>query len=138
MQNIQTNVEKEKVEKAIKVTNDSINPRKKIRCKHFNAGYCKMEICESHRKMVKCEKKRCELRHPRQCRYFRRDSCWRGESCVYLHEPSTNVNDEHKVYHADDEMNDIELEKIETSLTDKAERKCGNCKADATENQCNK
>ena len=147
--NIQANVEKEKDEQTIKVTNDSRNPRKEIRCKHFNAGYCKMKnvcsfkhksvkICESHRKMVKCENKRCELRHPRQCRYFRRNSCWRGESCVYLHETSTYVNDERKVDPADDEMNDNELELMETSLMDKAERKCGNCKADASKNQCNK
>ena len=147
--NIQANVEKEKDEEAIKVTNDSRNPRKEIRCKHFNAGYCKMKdfcsykhnsvkICESHRKTVKCENKRCELRHPRPCRYFRRGKCWRGESCLYLHETSKNVNDEHNVDHTDDEINHIQLELMETSLTDKAERKCGNCKADETRNQCNK
>ena len=48
------------------------------------------------------------------------------------------MNDEHKEEHAHDEINDIELELMNTSLNDKAERKCANCKADETKNHCNK
>ena len=48
------------------------------------------------------------------------------------------MNDEHKEEHADDEINDIKHELMDTSLNDKAERKCANCKADETKNHCNK
>ena len=63
--------------------------------------------------------KGCELRHPRPCRYFRKGKCWWRESCVYLHETSIHMNDEHKEEHAHDEINDIELELMDTSLNDK-------------------
>ena len=43
------------------------------------------EICTTHVENGICNKTICRKRHPRQCRYYSRGNCRRGESCKYLH-----------------------------------------------------
>lgn len=68
------------------------------RCRHNNAGFCKMggecvyyhtdKICDKFLSDGKCsEPKLCWLRHPKECKFWLgdRQGCLRGQECMYLH-----------------------------------------------------
>ena len=65
-------------------------------CSFFNKGYCSSneicpfyhpkEICEIYLSNGVCRKLVCKYRHPKDCRYWKRNkSCYRGSTCVYVH-----------------------------------------------------
>ena len=64
-----------------------------IFCNRNKFGYCKFgetckflhvnELCSN----VKCDKRSCSFRHPKECLYFRKyKNCKFGEYCKYNHE----------------------------------------------------
>ena len=65
------------------------DPRRKIRCKYNNSGYCKYEDrCkfihhQSDCTNFACKDKQCSNRHPKDCRY--KEECRRRSRCVYKH-----------------------------------------------------
>lgn len=66
----------------------------RVRCKHFNSGYCKYldkckflhpkEECEN-----KCQQKNCMKRHVKLCRYG--TNCRHKEKCSYKHKEKNNT-----------------------------------------------
>ena len=74
------------------------NGIKQQKCRHNNAGYCKMEaqcayfhndkICDQYLTDGKCSQPRlCPDRHPKECKFWLGDprGCLRGQICRYLH-----------------------------------------------------
>ena len=76
----------------------SLKDTKQRKCRHNNAGYCKMKaecvyyhsdiICEEFFQKGKCsESQWCLKRHPKECKFWKGDprGCLRGQQCRYLH-----------------------------------------------------
>ena len=65
------------------------------KCFFFDTGYCKMgnecrfyhlyNNCETFEKDGICPIFDCKDRHPKDCRYWKNDICYRGNMCVYRH-----------------------------------------------------
>ena len=83
-------------EKDIVNADDLLVSRKKLkRCRYNNRGYCKYknkcrfthvnEVCHDYLKHKKCDKKECEGRHPKACKWDQQSGCRRGVDCQYLH-----------------------------------------------------
>ena len=77
-------------------TSDEVIQSKKRKCRYFNRGYCKYKdkcrymhsknICTQYLQSMKCDKKDCDGRHPKTCKWLRtQGGCKRGSDCGYLH-----------------------------------------------------
>ena len=62
-------------------------------CKRLDSCpyYHPKNICETFKKDIICVKNNCRERHPNSCRYFQREVCWRGVSCMYIHKLTKKV-----------------------------------------------
>ena len=79
-----------KIDKADKAENKG----RTLKCRYFNRGFCKYknkcrfghprQICSDYLENGKCEKRPCDQRHPKQCKWDKSDnSCRRGAECLY-------------------------------------------------------
>ena len=64
-------------------------------CKFYNTGFCKYsDACRfRHARencLGKCDKRICEKRHPKPCKYG--NGCKRGQTCCYNHLESPKVD----------------------------------------------
>ena len=101
-------------------------------------------------KGTNCDKIRCEERHPRTCRYYKRGNSWRNESCVYLHRVEEKVDDLNVIDEKlgveksnddvdegmiiddkNDDTNDMENE-IDVGCV----QKCSKCQIEEAKNKC--
>ena len=79
------------------------------RCRFHNTGFCKklndcifehpIETCLEYLKSGNCSRTSCfNKRHPRTCRYWKAKGCFRGRTCLYLHndvkKEAENINEE--------------------------------------------
>ena len=101
--------------------------RKQVRCKFFNTGFCKKNvlcpfqhpetICQRYLEFGKCHSFRtCPNRHPRECRYWKRGECFRGDGCLYLQQQvqdSQEVQDEEEVEDTREVEEVEEVEKVD-------------------------
>ena len=92
-----------------------------------------LKVCEEHLIRTKCVKKECENRHPRICRYFLRGSCWRGDSCFYLHEHESKsaTSNERETQSEKDKSESFQLNQINEN-----NEECANCKCYEALNAC--
>ena len=77
----------------------------KKKCRYFNRGFCKYktkcrfvhpkQICQQHTKDNKCEKRYCQDRHPKTCKWLSTEFGCKRSDCEYLH--VTLVTDEVQV-----------------------------------------
>ena len=75
------------------LTSEAENRLKK--CSYFDGGFCRdqfnckfyhpEETCKIHIKEGICNLLNCNYRHPKTCKYWLKNNCYRGESCVYSH-----------------------------------------------------
>ena len=81
-------------------------PKKELkRCKFFNSGYCKYkleckfshpkEVCKVYLEEGKCNQKQCKNRHPKVCKWLKRESGCKRADCDYLHVTLAR-DDEHR------------------------------------------
>ena len=69
----------------------------KIICSYHDNGYCRFkteckfhhfeEICDK----IECERSKCLKRHPKPCKYFRRNKCKFGDICLFNHKSVVQV-----------------------------------------------
>ena len=70
--------------------------KKPKKCRYFDRGYCKYKtkcrfthmlgLCSQYLQIGKCERKECDQRHPKSCKWDKGNSaCKRGIDCMYLH-----------------------------------------------------
>ena len=73
---------------------------KRIRCKWWNIGYCKIGKecsyshksgdCKEHLEQGGCSSSHCSERHRRKCKYWKSGTgCFRGTLCQYIHQPES-------------------------------------------------
>jgi hypothetical protein len=65
------------------------------KCRYFDKGYCKyenkcryfhpLEICKSHLESPKCMVKGCRSRHPKSCKWFKKEVGCKRNNCEFLH-----------------------------------------------------
>ena len=77
----------------------------KKKCRYFNRGFCKyktkcrfvhpQQICQQHTQDNKCEKRDCQDRHPKTCKWLSTEFGCKRSDCEYLH--VTLVTDEVQV-----------------------------------------
>ena len=100
-----------------------IGSKKKKRCRHNNAGYCKMgsnceylhsdKVCQQFMVSGKClEYKICPLRHPKDCKFWLGDTrgCLRGKSCKFSHKIE---NKGKKIKHHEQEERNVNEKQLE-------------------------
>ena len=84
--------------KVVKQIQEKPGKQSKRRCRHYNAGYCKLKgdctyyhsdkVCDPFLTDGKCANpKLCLLKHPKECKFWLGDrrGCLRGQECNYLH-----------------------------------------------------
>ena len=61
-------------------------------CKHQKFGFCKFrnncrnKHLEQDCNIANCDVKKCQRRHPKRCKFFAKQQCTFGESCMYKHD----------------------------------------------------
>ena len=79
------------------IKTDPFKDKRQRKCRHNNAGYCKMKdecvyyhcdkVCDKFLESECKEPKECSYRHPKECKFWLGDArgCLRGKDCKYLH-----------------------------------------------------
>ena len=99
------------------------------------------KTCDKHSLGKRCLNKSCEKRHPKQCKYNLRGSCWRKETCCYLH----GQNPRQKCYHKEDKSEDddeivnsidVDSDNIVDEMNREMNSKCGKYESAEVRNKC--
>jgi hypothetical protein len=78
------------------------------RCRYYNKGFCKYvdkcryfhpsEICPKHLENSNCSEKKCNMRHPKLCKWSQKEVGCRRSNCDFLHVTRAH-NDDIKTAH---------------------------------------
>ena len=91
-------VEKKVVEKKVvekEVVEKKVIENKRKKCRYFDRGYCKyttkcrfihpVQNCILYMEGMKCDRKTCEMRHPKVCKWMESKFGCTREDCNYIH-----------------------------------------------------